>query len=71
VDAVNTNIVFFGVNDQAKVSCQTLVEKLKEDKGVLLGAGYWEGVKVRAVTNLHVTSDDIEYIVAAVREIMA
>lgn len=41
------------------------------DVVVCAAGGYWNGEKVRAVTNLHVSSQDIEYVVASVRELMA
>lgn len=68
--AVDTNIVFFHVTPDAKLNAATLVEKLDREKGVLVGGGYWNGEKVRAVTNLHVTPQDIAYTVASIRELM-
>ncbi|KAJ0405567.1 hypothetical protein P43SY_009616 [Pythium insidiosum] len=67
---VDTNIVFFHVTPDAKRNAEELVTALQDDKGILLGGGYWNGEKVRAVTNLHVTPSDIADTIAAVREIM-
>lgn len=33
--------------------------------------GYSNGRKMRAVTNLHVTPDDVEYTIASIRELLA
>lgn len=68
--AVDTNIVFFHITPDAKLNAATLVEKLEREKSVLVGGGYWNGEKVRAVTNLHVTPQDIAYTVASIRELM-
>ncbi|DBA04847.1 TPA: hypothetical protein N0F65_004484 [Lagenidium giganteum] len=66
VDTVDTNIVFFQLTDEAKLTVDELVDQLDETKGVQLG-GYGNGEKIRAVTNLHVSAEDIEYTVQAVR----
>lgn len=67
---VDTNIVFFHITPDAKLNAAALVEKLSSEKGVLVGGGYWSGERVRAVTNIHVTSQDIAYTVASIRELM-
>lgn len=32
--------------------------------------GYWNGEKVRAVTNLHVNQDDVQQVITAIRELV-
>ncbi|KAG7387794.1 putative low-specificity L-threonine aldolase 1 [Phytophthora pseudosyringae] len=69
-DAVDTNIVFFTLTPDAKLDAPTLVRKLESDNGVLVGA-YAEGNRVRAVTNLHISGQDVEYIVSSVRVLLS
>ncbi|RLN50356.1 hypothetical protein BBJ28_00020551, partial [Nothophytophthora sp. Chile5] len=67
---VETNILFFQLAPDAKLDAPTLVEKLESEKGILFG-GYWNGGRIRAVTNLHVSPKDVEYTVASIRELLA
>ncbi|RLN58857.1 hypothetical protein BBJ28_00010766 [Nothophytophthora sp. Chile5] len=67
---VETNILFFKLAPDAKLDAPTLVEKLESEKGILFG-GYWNGGRIRAVTNLHVSPKDVEYTVASIRELLA
>jgi len=69
-DAVDTNIVFFSLAPDAKLDAATLVQQLETGKGVLVGA-YAEDNRVRAVTNLHVSSSDVEYVVSSVRALLS
>ncbi|KAF1333564.1 L-allo-threonine aldolase, partial [Globisporangium splendens] len=69
-DDVDTNIVFFHITPDAKLDAATLVQRLDSEKGILVGGGYWNGQKVRAVTNLHISAQDIAYTVASVRDLM-
>uniref|UniRef100_A0AAV1US74 Aromatic amino acid beta-eliminating lyase/threonine aldolase domain-containing protein n=1 Tax=Peronospora matthiolae TaxID=2874970 RepID=A0AAV1US74_9STRA len=68
-DDVDTNIVFFKVPVDAKLDAMALTEKLENEKGVLVG-GYADGNRIRAVTNLHVSSNDIDYTIAAIRQLV-
>lgn len=70
VDSVDTNMLFFKVSSDFKIDTPTLVKRIAEQKGIVFG-GYWRGEEIRAVTNLHVTSDDVEYTIASVRDIIA
>ncbi|TMW55905.1 hypothetical protein Poli38472_008553 [Pythium oligandrum] len=70
-DDVETNIVFFELTPDAKLNADDLVAKLQEEKGVLLGGGYGNGEKVRAVTNLHITKEDVAHTLESVRELLA
>ncbi|EEY64305.1 L-allo-threonine aldolase [Phytophthora infestans T30-4] len=70
VDSVDTNMLFFKVSSDFKIDTPTLVKKVAEEKGIIFG-GYWRGDEIRAVTNLHVTSDDVKYTIASVRDIVA
>jgi threonine aldolase len=100
-DDVGTNIVFFHITPDAKLDAATLVQRLDNEKGILVGGtciflasrivwlvrayvdtsclcvrsavvagGYWNGQKVRAVTNLHISAQDIAYAVASIRDLM-
>ncbi|ETI33810.1 hypothetical protein F442_19334 [Phytophthora nicotianae P10297] len=66
---VDTNIVFFTLTKDAKLDATTLVQKLGSEKGVLVGA-YADGNRVRAVTNLHISAEDVEYTVSSVRALL-
>ncbi|OWZ14999.1 L-allo-threonine aldolase [Phytophthora megakarya] len=68
--AVDTNIVFFTLTPDAKLDATTLVQKLESEKGVLAGA-YADGNRVRVVTNLHISSQDVEYAVASIRALLS
>ena len=68
-DSVDTNIVFFRVALDAKLDAMALAQQLEDDKGVLVG-GYADGNRIRAVTNLHVSSRDIDYAVASIRQLL-
>lgn len=68
-DTVDTNIVFFSVAPDAKLDASTLVEKLEAEKGVLVG-GYPQQGRIRAVTNLHIAAEDVDYTVASVRDLL-
>ncbi|KAF1784509.1 Pyridoxal phosphate-dependent transferase [Phytophthora cactorum] len=70
VDSVDTNMLFFKVSSDFKIDTPTLVKKVEEEKGIVFG-GYWRDEEIRAVINLHVTPDDVEYTIAAVRDILA
>ncbi|ETL80847.1 hypothetical protein L917_18707 [Phytophthora nicotianae] len=70
VNSVDTNMLFFKVSSDCKIDTQTLVKKVAEEKGIVFG-GYWRGEEIRAVTNLHVTSGDVEYTIASVRDVLA
>ncbi|GMF17421.1 unnamed protein product [Phytophthora lilii] len=69
-DTVDTNIVFFTLTPEAKLDASTLVQQLESEKGVLLGA-YAEGNRVRAVTNLHISGQDVEYVVSSIRSLLS
>uniref|UniRef100_M4BAC3 Aromatic amino acid beta-eliminating lyase/threonine aldolase domain-containing protein n=1 Tax=Hyaloperonospora arabidopsidis (strain Emoy2) TaxID=559515 RepID=M4BAC3_HYAAE len=68
-DDVDTNIVLLKVPVDAKLDAMALTEKLESEKGVLVG-GYADGNRIRAVTNLHVSSNDIDYTIAAIRQLL-
>ncbi len=65
VDAVETNIVFFDIAG-SELTAETFCAALK-DKGVDLGGA---GTRIRAVTHLDVTRDDIDAAIAAIREVL-
>lgn len=67
---VDTNMLFWKVSSEYKMDTATLVKKVADEKGVVFG-GYWSGDRIRAVTNLHVTAEDVEYTIAAVRDTLA
>ncbi|RLN58409.1 hypothetical protein BBJ29_005578 [Phytophthora kernoviae] len=69
-DTVDTNIVFFSLTPDAKLDVATLVGKLQSDKGILV-SGYAFGNRIRVVTNLHITPEDVEYTVEAVRNLLS
>ena len=64
-DAVETNIVFFDIAG-SQLTAETFCAALKE-KGVDLGGA---GTRIRAVTHLDVSRDDIDSAVAAIREVL-
>ncbi|CAH0475523.1 unnamed protein product [Peronospora belbahrii] len=70
LDAVDTNIVFFTLASDAKLDAMTLVQKLQAEKGLLVG-GYADGNRVRAVTNLHISSQDVDYAVSSIRALLS
>jgi len=65
-DAVETNIVFFDVAG-SQLTAETFCAALKE-KGVDMGGA---GTRIRAVTHLDVTRDDIDTAIAAIRDVLA
>jgi threonine aldolase len=65
-DAVETNIVFFDVAG-SQLTAETFCAALKE-KGVDMGGA---GTRVRAVTHLDVTREDIDAAIAAIRDVLA
>ncbi|KAE8876098.1 L-allo-threonine aldolase [Phytophthora fragariae] len=67
---VDTNIVFFTLAPDAKLDATTLVHKLESEKGVLAGA-YADGNRVRVVTNLHISGQDVEYTVTSIRDLLS
>ncbi|GMF39605.1 unnamed protein product [Phytophthora fragariaefolia] len=69
VDSVDTNMLFFKVSSDFKIDTPTLVKRIAEEKGIVFG-GYWRGEEIRAVTNLHITPEDVEYTIASVRDII-
>ena len=64
---VSTNIVYFRV---LGLPAGEVVRRLKEQYNVLLGIGAYRGDRLRAVTNLMVTEEDIARTVRAVAEIV-
>ncbi len=66
VDAVETNIVFFDIAGSG-LTAETFCAALK-DRGVDLGGA---GTRIRAVTHLDVSRDDIETAAAAIRDVLA
>ncbi|GMF39607.1 unnamed protein product [Phytophthora fragariaefolia] len=68
--SIETNIVFFSLAPDAKLDATTLVQRLGSEKGVLVGA-YADGNRVRAVTNLHISGQDVDYTVAAIRSLLS
>lgn len=69
-DTVDTNIIFFTLTSDAKLDAPTLVQKLETEKGVLAGA-YADGNRVRVVTNLHISSEDVDYAVLSIRSLLS
>ncbi|KAG7401758.1 putative low-specificity L-threonine aldolase 1 [Phytophthora boehmeriae] len=68
-DTVDTNIVFFSLSPDAKLDVETLVGKLQSEKNILV-SGYAFGSRIRVVTNLHITVEDVEYTLEAVRDLL-
>ena len=57
---VDTNIVYFGLPENSKVSKEDLPDRLKE-YGVLLGSGYNKGGELfRVCTHLDISDDDVD-----------
>lgn len=65
--AVASNIVYFRV---LGLPAGEVVRRLKEEFNVLLGIGAYRGDRLRAVTNLMVTEQDIARVVLAMSEIV-
>jgi threonine aldolase len=65
--AVASNIVYFRV---LGLPAGEVVRRLKEEYNVLLGIGAYRGDRLRAVTNLMVTEQDVVRVVAAMAEIV-
>jgi len=65
VDAVETNIVFFDIAG-SQLTAETFCAAMKE-KGVDLGGA---GTRIRAVTHLDVTREDVDAAVAAIRDLL-
>ena len=66
--SVETNMVYFDVN-HATVSAPELCRALESDHGVRLGA--MNETRIRAVTHLDVSADDITSAVTAVRTVLS
>jgi threonine aldolase len=66
-DDIQTNIVFLTIN-RADLSPAELADRLKAE-GVRVGPK--PPNQIRAVTNYHVTSEDIDYALAAFRKVLA
>lgn len=64
---VHTNIVYFRVLGMPSAE---VVRRLKEDYNVWLGLGPYKGDRLRAVTNLMVTREDIARVVDAMANIV-
>ncbi|CAI5722182.1 unnamed protein product [Peronospora effusa] len=69
-NAVETNIVFFRLTLDANLDATTLAQKLEAEKGLLVGA-YAHENRVRAVTNLHISSRDVDYAVSSIRALLS
>ncbi|CAI5722127.1 unnamed protein product [Peronospora effusa] len=69
-NAVETNIVFFRLTLDAKLDATTLAQKLEAEKGLLVGA-YADENRVRAMTNLHISSRDVDYAVSSIRALLS
>jgi len=67
ISKVKTNIVFFGLTDEATVDAAGLVQGL-EDRGVRIGA--YGGMKCRAVTHYQITDEHIERFLEAATDVM-
>ena len=65
-DAVKTNIVFFKISHR-DISNQTLAERLY-DRGIRLLPSAPD--KLRAVTNYHITKNDIEYVLEVLADVL-
>lgn len=63
VEHVKTNIVYIGI-EQSRLTAQSLAERLKAEGVLVLPAA---PRKLRAVTNYHVTSDDIDHTLGVFR----
>ncbi|MHC1724686.1 MAG: low-specificity L-threonine aldolase [Syntrophobacteraceae bacterium] len=66
VELVRSNIVFIGIARE-EITAQNLCEKLKAEGVRMLPLGPRQ---LRAVTNYHVTSDDIAYALGAFRKVL-
>ena len=64
---IQTNIVFFEIN-RTDLTPAALADRLKAE-GVRVGPK--PPNQIRAVTNYHVTSEDIDYALAAFRKVLA
>lgn len=64
---VHTNIVYFRVSGMPS---EEVVRRLREDYNVFLGLGPYKGDRLRAVTNLMVTKEDIERVVEGMANIV-
>jgi threonine aldolase len=67
-DSVQTNIVFFGLSENASVPATELVRVLAEE-GVLVQALGHDSI--RMVTHYHIAMEDVEAAAASVRRVMA
>jgi len=65
--ACATNIVYFRVLGMAPAE---VVRRLKEEYNVLLGLGPYKGDRLRAVTNLMVTREDVQRVVDGMANIV-
>ncbi|MCA9995278.1 MAG: low-specificity L-threonine aldolase [Anaerolineales bacterium] len=68
VDMVRTNIVFFDLAADAKVSSEELVARLQEKANIWVGGGY--GRRFRAVTHYWITPADVDLFLNTVRQIL-
>ena len=55
-----TNLLFFGLPEGAKLSLDELVDRLKVENNVLIGGGYTGGTMCRAALHKFVSDEDIE-----------
>ena len=68
-ESVETNLVFFDVDEDSGLTAPELSQRLEEGHGVRIGAS--DQRRLRAVTHLDVPEDGVEKALAAVRAVLA
>jgi threonine aldolase len=69
---VDTNIVYFGLPTDCKLSKEELTRVLKDEYGVLVGYGYSRGGELfRACTHIDVDGKDVDHAIESILAVQA
>ena len=64
---IDTNIVYFGLPENAGISREEFVRRLNEDYGVKITGGYSRGGKLfRIVTHMHIDDEGVDRAIDAI-----
>ena len=64
---IDTNIVYFGLPETAKLSSESFAERLNEEYGIKVTGGYSRGGKLfRIVTHLNIDDEGVDRTIEAI-----